>query len=164
MIAGARGLLLVEAKAHDEELIFEASGRKLKGGADDADRRSSHEQIGEAIEGARKGLAAATSLEWGISRDRCYQLSNRFAWAWKLTEMGIPVVLVYLGFLRADEMRDRGSPFAVHGEWEHLVREHGSGIVPDEVWGRTWPCNGVTLTALINSMEIRLPSSIVESR
>ena len=28
-------------------------------------------------------------------------MSNRFAWAWKLADLGVPVVLVYLGFFRA---------------------------------------------------------------
>ena len=38
-------------------------------------------------------------------------MSNRFAWAWKLASSSVPVVLIYLGFLRADEMRDKGKPF-----------------------------------------------------
>lgn len=36
-------------------------------------------------------------------------MSNRFAWAWKLATMEVPVVLVYLGFLNATEMGDQGS-------------------------------------------------------
>ena len=42
---------------------------------------------------ARNGLSAATGLQWGLSRDDHYQLSNRFAWCWKLATLGIPVVL-----------------------------------------------------------------------
>lgn len=157
VINSVRGLLLVEAKAHDEELHFERGGRKLKEGPADADRRASHDKIGEAIESAREGLASSTSLRWDISRDRCYQLSNRFAWAWKLTELGIPVVLVYLGFLRANEMRDRGEPLATHADWERLVLQHSRDVVPNDAWGRTFQCNGATITPLIRSIETFLP-------
>ncbi len=73
---------------------------------------------------------------WRLSRDRCYQLSNRFAWAWKLVDLGVPVILVYLGFLDATEMSDEGSPFADHGDWQHCVMSHARGLVPDEVWGQ----------------------------
>jgi hypothetical protein len=44
---------------------------------------------------------------WTLSRDSHYQLTNRFAWAWKLASMGVPVVLGYLGFQGAAEMKDR---------------------------------------------------------
>ena len=49
---------------------------------------------------------------WALSSKRHYQLSNRFAWAWKLADLRLPVVLVYLGFLKANEMRKYGEPFA----------------------------------------------------
>ena len=101
-------------------------------------RRLSHAKIGGAIEEARLGLGRETLLPWGISRDRHYQISNRFAWAWKLTQLGVPVVLVYLGFLNATEMNDRGTPFTTHGDWKNLVLEQSSGIVPNEVWDRRW--------------------------
>jgi hypothetical protein len=65
-----------------------------------------------------------------ISRDSHYQMSNRFAWSWKLAEYGIPVVLVYLGFLNASEMVDRGDPFANQDSWESLVMAHSSPLFP----------------------------------
>jgi hypothetical protein len=122
-------LLLVEAKAYDEELHREAPGRRL-GPNSSVDRRASHEKIGSAIEDARASLERTTSLPWRIARDTHYQMSNRFAWAWKLTELGIPVVLVYLGFLRANEMTDRGKPFTDHSDWERLVKSHSEPLFP----------------------------------
>lgn len=148
----ATGLLLVEAKAHDEELNQEAAGRSYSDEASD-DRKASHKTIGAAIEAARKGLGDATSLSWRIARDSHYQMSNRFAWSWKLAECGIPVVLVYLGFLNADEMADRGTPFANHKDWETLVTTHSAGLFPKEVWNRRWPVNGVPFIPLIKSVE-----------
>ncbi len=41
-----------------------------------------------------------------------YQLCNRVAWAWKLADLGVPGVLVFLGFLNATEMRDQGQLFS----------------------------------------------------
>ena len=123
MIEGAPGLLLVEAKAHDGEKINkEIAGRILKVGPSDADRKASHEKIADAVASARESFERATSLPWRISRDTCYQMSNRFAWAWKLTELGVSVALIYLGFLRAYEMADRGRPFDDHEAWDQLVK------------------------------------------
>jgi len=45
--------------------------------------------------------------KWQLSRDSLYQLANRFAWAWKIASLGVPVALVYLGFIAADQMKGR---------------------------------------------------------
>lgn len=151
-IDGKPGLLLVEAKAHDEELNKEVGGRKLTPNRS-KDRKASHDTIAVAIAHAREGLEKVTSLQWMISRDSHYQMSNRFAWAWKLTEFGIPVVLVYLGFLRAEEMGDRGKPFADYSEWEQLVKAHSESLFPSDVWGHRWVVNGQSFIPLIRSIE-----------
>ena len=154
------GLLLFEAKAHDNELENEVAGRALPLNAS-PDRKDSHETIGIAINTACEGLAKATSLKWRISRDCCYQMSNRFAWAWKLTELGLPVVLVYLGFLRADEMQDQGRPFSDAADWARAVRNHSELLFAPEVWERPWLCNGRRFVALIRSV-VQPVSSIAD--
>ncbi len=154
-IEGKPGILLIEAKAHDEELRNEDAGKPLKVGAAAASK-ANHERIGSAIEGARLGLTQATSLEWRISRDSHYQMSNRFAWAWKLTDLGMPVVLVYLGFLNAKEMADKGKPFSTHAAWGTVVREHSASLFPGEVWDRRWTANGQAFVPLIRSLEVPL--------
>ena len=80
-------------------------------------------------------------------------MANRFAWAWKLTELGIPVVLVYLGFLNADEMHDRGNPFVSHDDWVQLVKSHSAPLFPADPWNRAWNCNGQSLIPLIRSID-----------
>ena len=82
-----------------------------------------------------------------------YQMSNRFAWSWKLAELGKPVVLVYLGFLCADEMADQGESFPYHAAWERAVHEHSQRLFPQEVWGQQWLINGVPFIPLILSTE-----------
>jgi len=158
-IEGRAGYMLVEAKAHDEELINESVGRKLPETASEG-RKASHQTIGAAIEAARAGLSEATGLSWNINRDSHYQMSNRFAWAWKLTELGYPVVLVYLGFLQASEMKGKGNPFPDHAAWESLVLEHSVPLFPPQVWNRRWMVNDVPLIPLIRSMEVSYSEAI----
>ena len=160
-IDGQRGILLVEAKAHDKELRKEEVGKSAPNNFENS--RKNHEQIRTAIEAARTGLEAATGAHWGISRDTHYQMSNRFAWAWKLTELKYPVVLVYLGLLNATEMKDRGNPFGSHEEWADLVRFHSSRICPANIWDQQIRVNGRVLLPLIRSVEQPLETSSVET-
>ena len=143
------GLMLVEAKAHQQELIGAEAGRVPRDHeADDDTERT----IRAAILQAREAMELGTGLAWGISSDSHYQLSNRVAWAWKLTTLGVPVVLIYLGFLEAHEMTDRGAAFTDHAEWERDVRAHSAGCVPDAAWGRCWTLDGVQLCMSIRSL------------
>ena len=157
---GKCGLLLVEAKAHTEELKSEEKGKELGDEASE-ESRCNHEQIGKRIKEACAALANETEPGWALSRDHCYQMSNRFAWAWKLTTLGYPVILVYLGFINAEEMKDgkNQNPFAKHTEWESTVKLHGKDsrlapLVPQSVWNRKWPINGQFLVPRICSLEI----------
>lgn len=151
LIGAQEGLLLIEAKAHDEELNKEEAGKKLHSNASDGSRKN-HEQIGRAIQEANIGLNA-TIPGWSLSRDSHYQMSNRFAWAWKLTDLGIPVILVYLGFLNATEMADIGNPFATGSDWETLVNSHSEPLFPAAVWDQKWKLNGQSFIPLIRSVE-----------
>lgn len=152
-IEGNQGLLLIEAKAHDQELNNEQTGRKNIEPPVSASARRNHLRIGWCIQDANIALANETGLPWALSRDWNYQMSNRFAWSWKLTELGVPVALVYLGFLKANEMGDRGKPFADHADWERLVRAHSEPLFPPEVWGQRWVSNGRPLIPLIRTTE-----------
>jgi len=151
-IAGKRGFLLIEAKAHDSELRAEEKGKSLEPTASVNSRRN-HALIGWCIEDASIALSGNTSLQWSLSRNHHYQMCNRFAWAWKLTELGYPVVLMYLGFLNAVEMQDRGQPFHSHADWEKLVMDHSSTVFPANVWGTQWIVNDKSLVPLVRSIE-----------
>lgn len=155
MVGGVPGLLLVEAKAHAQELRKEESGRVLDADASE-DRKASHGTIGKAIAEAAAGLALATGAHCHLSRDTHYQMANRFAWAWKLTELGVPVVLVYLGFLNADEMRDKSAPFSSHADWQQQVKAHSAPLFGVDPWEAAWACNGQSLVPLIRSKELSL--------
>ncbi len=144
------GLLLVEAKAHSKELNDAETGKRLATRAT-ANSRSNHDRIGECIKGAALDLTKETGMDWSLSRDRNYQMANRFAWSWKLTELGFPVILVYLGFLNAKEMRrdKTQKPYANHAEWETHVKAHSRPLFPETVWDKSWTLHGQSFILLI---------------
>ena len=144
-IGAERGLLLVEAKAHTEEL--KRAGKEQNNVENDC-------QIGNAI--CEANFALNNILPgWGLTKDSHYQLCNRFAWTWKLAEMGIPVVLVYLGFLHCDEMRDCGIPFNSGEHWKQKLMEHSETLVPQEVWHCPIQTSRAPIWALARSMELQ---------
>jgi hypothetical protein len=141
-VHGREGLILVEAKAHASEL-----NPKDRCGASDKGNRG---RIATAIGDANKGLGEG----WALSVDSHYQLGNRFAWAWKLASLGIPVVLIYLGFLNAHEMDD---PFTSHKGWEDCVLRYAEGTVPRRVWNsESIKVNGIPVIPLIRSAEVNV--------
>lgn len=125
----AKALIIVEAKAHISEL--DSAGKTLKKGAND-NSTANHQSIEKAIIDANDGLNAAyTSKGFAISINQCYQLSNRFAFAWKLASLGIPVILMYLGFINAKGM---GDYFQDDEVWMINLLAHSRGIIPEAAW------------------------------
>lgn len=147
-IEGMKGLLLVEAKAHDKEL-----SEVGKSQPDTDNGKKNHERIGSAIEQANAGLDSVLK-GWALSRDSHYQLCNRFAWSWKLASLGVPVVLIYLGFLNAVEMTDQGQFFDSNRAWDACIRKHAKNFVPTDAWGKRLDISGMPAWFLIRSMEL----------
>ncbi len=121
-VGGSQGLLLIEAKAHHGELKSEDHC-----GAGKKNLKRISENINEANTALNRILPG-----WNLSHENHYQLSNRIAWSWKLASIGIPVILVYLGFLKAEEMpnflRDEQS-------WNTSLKSYARGVVPEDAWG-----------------------------
>lgn len=135
------GLVLVEAKAHEGELSDDRCGASPE----------NLEHIKKAlVEASTAWNALASGFE--LSASSHFQLSNRFAFAWKLATMGIPVVLVYLGFLDAYEM-DKGGRILLrdHAQWRSRVLARSKGVVPEDVWDRTFDVNGTPLSVAVRS-------------
>ena len=83
------------------------------------------------------GFQRKTGKPWDISRDHHYQLSNRFAWSWKLATLGIPVVLVYLGFLNAQDMASNDPEdklFESEADWARVLKDHSRNAVDEACW------------------------------
>jgi|ERR1035437_584318 hypothetical protein len=153
-IGGKRGLLLIEAKAHDAELRNEERGKPPGAQGEKGfpiDSRRNHMRIGACIQDASLALSEQTKLAWALSRDWNYQMANRFTWAWKLTELGIPVILIYLGFIGCDEMRKETSqrPIVDRDDWQQMVEDHSQPLFPREIWNQEWHVYGQSLIPLI---------------
>jgi len=149
-IRGTPGLLLVEAKAHGCELKSQCKPKVSK--KESYGRRMNHWCIRLAIAEAAGGLQSITRRYWKLSRNRHYQISNRFAWSWKLATLGIPVVLLYLGFLDAAEMADDGPLFRTEQEWERILKDHSRNAVDQNCWGKWLDVNGVPLLSLVRAI------------
>lgn len=133
-VRGQPGLVLFEAKAHESEL--DCSGKKLALDCS-CNSRENHERIGQAIEEAQKSFKRLDDSV-GISRDSHYQLSNRLAFSWKLSQMGVPNLLVYLGFIGDEGMAGAGrKPFQSQEHWEQVATTYLSSVFPSrlvDVW------------------------------
>ena len=151
---GLSGLTLVEAKANVPEL--KAEGKSLGRHATEHSRRN-HERIGEAIKEAKTGLSALVPGV-RIDRDSHYQLANRLAFSWKLASLGIPVVLVYLGFTGDSGIVDVGEPFRSEADWRGVFWEHCAGVAPAGLFERELDVEGTPLWLLVRSRRVLEPS------
>jgi hypothetical protein len=151
-INNSEGLILVEAKAHEGELADDRCG---------AVNLDNLNQIKKALAEASIGWNALASGA-GLSANSHYQLSNRFAFSWKLATMGIPVVLVYLAFLDAHEMDSGGRIlFKGHAQWRRCVLAQSKGIVSENVWDKTFDVGGTPLTIAIKSAVVGVHANSV---
>lgn len=141
---GRKGLVLIEAKAHVREFEGEAKGKP-------AGNPENHERIRQAIGEAAAGLRQHW-LDIRISRDHWYQFSNRLAFAWKLASLGVPTVLIYLGFTSDDGMADCGDPLRDSDQWRSLVEGHLNPIFPRACWGREVQIAGTPMRVVIRSL------------
>ena len=149
-IKGKKGFVIIEAKAHKKEASFD--GRILK---DDAplSRKENHEHIKKAIEEANNFLKTKHG-GINISRDSHYQLANRIAYSWKFASLGIPVVLVYLGFLNDTGMQDVGEPFCDKNDWANFMNGYVKNVFPVELLEKEINCGLDSFRFLIRSKDI----------
>ncbi len=161
--ANRKGIFLVEAKAHFEEVQKEFEGKRLGANPTEGQLRN-HQNIGNIMADTNSALAAQTGLPWRLSHTNCYQISNRFASAYKLTTLGVPVILVYLGFLNADEMEDRGSPFRSKTEWLSAVIAYSSEVMPHDVWEKPMRLNGQPFIPCVRAVQMDYKSAVKEFR
>ncbi len=147
---GASGLALVEAKAHERELDWRGKRGDPDGSANSA---ANHERIGQAI---AEASAALDRIIPGVrlSRDSHYQLANRVAYSWKLASMGVPVVLVYLGFTRDNGMADVGPPLRDPTHWQSLMRSYTAGVLPAGFIDRWLPCGKARMRMIVRSRPV----------
>lgn len=144
------GLVLVEAKANVPEL---SEARKPQRVGASAKSEANHRQIAAALTDACEGLRTFNAGVT-LSADSHYQLSNRLAFAWKLATLGIPTVLMYLGFTGDTGIRDAGEPFANEEHWEEVFDRYRDGIVPGDLLERRLECGTASVWFLVRSRPV----------
>ena len=148
------GFILVEAKANLPELSEEGKRRTV-----DASVKSSenHEHIRKAIADARDALSSRLP---GISIDinRHYQLSNRIAFAWKLASLGVPTVLVYLGFTGDTGIENVGAPFTSDQHWQETFYGHLKGVCPSPLVEQQIDVGPASFWLIVRSRPVFEPS------
>jgi hypothetical protein len=149
-VEGRPGLVLVEAKANVPELTV--AGKPVDS-TTPARSGENHRQIGLAINQACVALQRI-NVTTAISRDSHYQLSNRVAFAWKLASLGVPTVLVYLGFLGDEGIRDAGAPFTDSAHWEATFAEYAHAMVPKDLFERRIDCGAAPAWFQVRSKHI----------
>jgi len=146
-----KGLVLAEAKAHEQELRREAKGKSLGTEPSNGSRRN-HERIGKAIGEARDALGGSAK-GINISHRSHYQFSNRIAFAWKLATEGVPVVLIYLGFIGDEGITDQSPCIRDDAHWHGLMTQHIKDIYPASLLEQEIPCGKASMCVLIRSLK-----------
>jgi hypothetical protein len=146
-IDGKPGLVLIEAKANKRELS--EAGKRQSAEASQRSREN-HAQICDAIADASANLRRILP---GVSlkAESHYQIANRIAFAWKLASMGIPVVLIYLGFTGDDGIRDAGEPFKDAKDWRAHFEDATHDIFPSTSIRKKIDCGAAPFWLLVEA-------------
>lgn len=157
ILVGERpGLLLVEAKAHEGELDWD--GKRLSSSAKVASK-DNHDRIAGCIRQASDALNRICDGVFNLHVDSHYQLANRVAYTWKLASLGLPVVLLYLGF-HGDRYFDHDyirSP----DHWQRVMGGYLEGVVSQQFPEQAFSLEGGgTLKLLIRSLKVAEVSNL----
>jgi hypothetical protein len=161
---GKKALILVEAKAHAVEL---SSAGKLHPSRKTSEEQSrsdeNHARISQAIQEANAALQQAIPTI-AICRDRNYQFANRIAFAWKLASMGIPVALIYLGFIGDTAIARPGACFLAPADWQAAFERHTANVFPTAMQGRKIDCGAAPFWLLVKDHNALRLSPPVDQR
>lgn len=146
-----KGLLLVEAKAHWSEMTKAHKGKPFREGASKNSEKN-HLQIEKAINEAKQDINSRGE-NISISRDTCYQLSNRIAHAWWLAKHNIPVILLYLGYLNVDDMHNgKNVLFNKAADWESCFVNHAWHVGVDTIINKWVNCGDSSFITIYHAM------------
>lgn len=160
---GKPGLVLVEAKAHSTELSIAGKSVSTRKTLEEQARSdANHERIGMAVREASEALMEAVP-GISLSRDENYQFCNRIAFAWKLGSLGIPVVLIYLGYLN-DTSISTANYLRSDDDWKQSFVEHTKRHYPHTHIEREVPTGNAPFWLTVRSLECLRPSPPVSQR
>ena len=148
MIAGQKGLLLVEAKAHESELGL--AGKALPP-EELTKSKANHDHISLCMAAVCDEMRKWVAASINISVNSHYQLSNRIAWAWRAAQNGcVPVILLYLGFIGDKYFADY---FIDEEHWQRVMVAYMNGVLPLGLPGKTIKFeNGGSFVMLVRAL------------
>jgi hypothetical protein len=162
--SGRPALVLVEAKAHISELSTAGKSASKRESPDQQKRSDeNHEQIGTAI---AQAMATLCKLVPGISltRDKSYQFANRIAFAWKLASLGVPVGLIYLGFIGDLGISHGDDCFRTSKHWRDAFRTHTAEHFPSGMLERRIDCGDASFWLLVREIQVLRQSPMLGQR
>jgi hypothetical protein len=121
------GLILIEAKAHAAELKVDGKAPIQPNSINSAEN---DRQIRAAIAEAAEEFGVL-GYACRLSADSHYQLANRLAFTWKLASLGLPTILIYLGFLGDTGLAGPYRPLSSPDHWRAVLTEHARQISAD---------------------------------
>lgn len=161
---GAPALVLFEAKAHICEL---SDAGKTEGKRKQPDEQSrtheNHEKIASAIKEASDALAK-TLPSINLTHTKSYQFANRIAFAWKLASMGIPVALVYLGFVGDETISTKSDNLSASADWHNAFEAHVKDHFPIAHLDREIPCGAASFWLICHGASVQRSSPPVSER
>jgi hypothetical protein len=149
-LANVPGLVLVEAKAHERELDW--GGKRISPGGS-ANSAANHKRIGHSIAEASSALDRIIPGVH-LSRDSHYQLANRVAYSWKLASMGVPVLLMYLGFTGDNCIADVGVPLQDKEHWQSVMCSYTQGVLPEGFLDQWLSCGKAQMRMIVRSRAV----------
>lgn len=149
-IDGRPGLVLVEAKANKTELKVE--GKSLNADAT-AKSKANDGHIRAAVDEACRGLRCL-GPDLTITCDSHYQLANRLAFTWKLATLGIPTVLIYLGFYGDIGIADAGPPFKDGEDWSQTFKDHAATAQCAPLFEKRLDCGAAPAWMLVRAKRV----------
>jgi hypothetical protein len=141
-IQGQRGLVLIEAKAHVKEL-----------NENDSCGAKNEANLGRICKAICNASHTLSEVVKGIDISCCthYQLANRVAFSWKIASLGIPVILVYLGFLGDKSWQDK---FIDNSHWICELQKYMDKHIPEDFIDQWICCGKSKMQMIIRSLPV----------
>jgi hypothetical protein len=103
--------------------------------------------------------------EISLSRDYCYQFANRIAFAWKIASTGVPVAMIYLGFIGdARIISHIDDCFNDAREWRKSFTEHTGRCFPPSMYDREINCGAASFWLLVRHLQVLRQSPPITQR
>jgi hypothetical protein len=71
-------------------------------------------------------------------------------WLWHLAELGVPTVLLYLGFTK--DQHFRSDCFRSPDHWRQVMNEYAGAVMPSNVIGRIVKFGGTSALVIAEAM------------